>query len=930
VATVEDPPSKRETEGEVAEGGIFISYSRQDEEFVRRLHDALTAQGRECWIDWRGIRPTAEWMEEVRGAIEASDAFMYVISPDSVDSEVCREEIEHAGELSKRILPVVYRDVDAERVPAAARAKHWIPCREGDDFEQAARALAQALDTDPDWARLHTRLLVRALEWDSSGRDSSFALRGRDLQAAEEWLTDADERKDPQPTRLHTEYIVASRRAATRGQRLRFAALSVALVVALVLAGFALVQRNDARHQAKVARSRELAATALLGLSTNPERSLLLGVEAGRTSDTPEAADAVREALDATYVEHVLRGHTDSINRASFSPDGKQVITASDDGTARVWDASTNRELRTFRPKDGLVLSAQFSPDASRILTATSRGDIQIWNASTGKQTRSIHAANALIDSARYSPDGSLIVTASDDGRAVVWKAATGRRVAGFALHRYPVYDASFSPDGRLVVSAGADGNTRIWKAKTGREIRVLTPRHGGEASNQTNEVNSALFSPNGRFIVTGSTDGVARVWSVGTGRLLDVLPKSNDDLYATSFSPNGQRIVTASLDGTVRVYDPDISRRRPVLVSLLRGHTAAVLSAAFSPDGRRVVSGGEDRTARIWDAEKDNTVRSFSHPHEVVGGGFSPDGTRIVTAAHDKLARIWDARTGELLRTLGGHQGVLWSAAFSPDGTKIVTANGDHTASIWKASTGQRLMVLKGHRGTVYSAAWSPDARRIATASADGTARVWGASTGEQLTRVGTPRGLFAAAWSPDGRLIVTAGADRTARIWQAGTGIEKAVLRGHTDTVENAAFSPDGQRVITASGDGTARIWNASSGRTLEVLRGHTAAVQDAQFSPNGVRAITGSFDRTIRVWDASSGQLLDILRGFRDRVASVDYAPSGARIMGTSYDDTARIMRCQLCVPFDRLLQIAERRVQRTLSPQERSEYLREAAP
>src|SRR3954447_26294377 len=116
-----------------SEGGeVFISYSRRDADFVRRLHDALAARDRSAWVDWSSIRPTADWMREIKAAIEGAPAFLFVISPDSVKSEMCKEEIEHADTLNKRILPLVERDVDAEAVPEAARRRNWVFFREED------------------------------------------------------------------------------------------------------------------------------------------------------------------------------------------------------------------------------------------------------------------------------------------------------------------------------------------------------------------------------------------------------------------------------------------------------------------------------------------------------------------------------------------------------------------------------------------------------------------------------------------------------------------------------------------------------------------------------------------------------------------------------------------------------------------------------
>ena len=232
---------------------VFISYSRRDQAFVRSFHAALVARGREVWIDWEDIPPTADWEAEIYAGIEAADAFVFVLSPDSVRSDVCPRELEHAVHHQKRLVPVVCRAVDPKDVPPALAALNWIFWR-GDDVGPTVDAVLAAIDTDLDRVRLHTRLLTRALEWERRGRDASLLLRGSDLREAEQWLLVAGER-EPRPTPLQTQYLLVSRRGETARQRLLLGGVTVALVVALALGALAWLQRSEAvTAQAKAER----------------------------------------------------------------------------------------------------------------------------------------------------------------------------------------------------------------------------------------------------------------------------------------------------------------------------------------------------------------------------------------------------------------------------------------------------------------------------------------------------------------------------------------------------------------------------------------------------------------------------------------------------------------------------------------------------
>ena len=163
-------------------------------EFVRRLAEALEAWGYPCWVDWEGIAPTEEWKQAIRRAIVGARAVVFVISPHSAESAMCAEEAGYTAEFGKRVLPVVRAEVDPAGLPGPVAAHQWVWLREEDGFEEGLEKLRRALDTDPAWAAEHTRLLVRADEWERAGRDRSLTLRGTKLSRAERWLTEAKAR----------------------------------------------------------------------------------------------------------------------------------------------------------------------------------------------------------------------------------------------------------------------------------------------------------------------------------------------------------------------------------------------------------------------------------------------------------------------------------------------------------------------------------------------------------------------------------------------------------------------------------------------------------------------------------------------------------------------------------------------------------------
>ena len=238
---------------------VFISYSRDDDAFVRRLYDVLNERERSAWVDWKGIPPTADWMAEVFAAIESADNFIFVLSKASLDSEVCSREVEHAVKCRKRLVPLVWREIDDAKVPDELRRLNWIICRNDNDFPHASASLLEALTVNLEWVREHTRLLVRAVDWRDGGADASLLLRGSDLKDAEQWLAQGVD-EEPKPTELHREYVLASRTQETRRGRRTLSVVAAGLVLAVGLAVVAFVQRQEAKKQATIAEERRLDA----------------------------------------------------------------------------------------------------------------------------------------------------------------------------------------------------------------------------------------------------------------------------------------------------------------------------------------------------------------------------------------------------------------------------------------------------------------------------------------------------------------------------------------------------------------------------------------------------------------------------------------------------------------------------------------------
>ncbi|WP_437963942.1 protein kinase [Sorangium sp. So ce260] len=758
--------------------------------------------------------------------------------------------------------------------------------------------LGQWLAESEQDAELLARLRAAAQQWEASGQAEGLLWRDRAAEDARAWY---QRRRAEQGAewraglgKREERYLVAVVELCERARRLRrrlatgvIAALAAIAVMVSYLAVRADQQatradQEAARAQAEALRARNAARMAAARELHDDPTSVLAILRDVEPPDVPRGWAALARWALHSWIARAVLIHPDGVLDADYSPDGKRIITASWDKTARVWNADGAGEPLVLRGHEDRVYSAAFSPDGKRIVTASWDRTARVWNADGAGEPVVLRGHEDRVYSAAFSPDGKRIVTGSSDNTARVWSAdGTGEPLV-LRGHKDQVFSVAFSPEGDRIVTGSYDRTARVWNADGTGEPLVL---RGHEA-----RVASAAFSPDGKRIVTASWDNTARVWSAdGTGEPL-VLRGHAARAVSAAFSPDGKRIITGSYDRTARVWSAD-GTGEPLV---LRGHDDRIYAVAFSPDGERVITASYDRTARVWNAAGTGEPLVLrGHLDRIYAVAFSPDGRRVASASLDSTVRVWNADgTGEPL-ILRGHRDQVFSVAFSPDGERIVSGSWDRTVRVWNADGTGEPLVLRGHRDQVYSVAFSPDGKRIVSGSWDSTARVWNADgTGEPVVFRGHEDRVYAVAFSLDGKRIVTASWDNTARVWNAdGTG-EPLVLRGHEGGVYSVAFSPDGKRVVTGSWDDTARVWNADGTGEPLVLRGHEHWITGVAFSPGGERIATGSQDKTVRVWNADgTGEPL-VLRASESLINGVAFSPEGKRIAAASDDSAVRV--------------------------------------
>ena len=503
---------------------------------------------------------------------------------------------------------------------------------------------------------------------------------------------------------------------------------------------------------------------------------------------------------------HTIIGHT--INSASFSPDGKMIVLAPEEGNIIFVDTATRNIIHELVGQTSPAREVIFSPNGKYIVIVSKDKNIRLWDIETCRCIRQFEGYEGTVSQLKFSPDGRFFAAVLNGKNIIVWRIESSQPLAVFYGHNGndamgSLSSLDFSQDGKHLVSASwFDCTIRLWD---------LAPMKGVRAILEKTEQFVPIPTNDKGLIVSYTEDNTIHIWKQIPGHCIQSIETYGPNVSKISISNDGRYLAYASDDCAIRLCEVDTGQ----CVSTLLGHNDVVTSLLFSPDGKKIISASSDKTLRIWDIKTGRCLHIMEgHKGKIRSVSISPNGKYIVSTSYDfyNTLCVWDIEQGCCIHELMKGFGSTTCAIFSLDDKHIFSSH-DNNINMWDANSGQLIHSFEGHTNDVDKLLISPDGKYLASSGRDGRIRIWDIKSKECIQILAHRNYINSLSLSQDGSYLLSIS-ENTVNIWNLEFG---KVVQSFSNQ-KYSVFSRDGKHIITSSGNDMV-LWDFPSLEELTV---------------------------------------------------------------------------------------------------------------
>lgn len=589
----------------------------------------------------------------------------------------------------------------------------------------------------------------------------------------------------------------------------------------------------------------------------------------------------------------IQKGHELAVLTVSISPDSNLVASGSRDKSAKLWELSTGREVRSFLGHEGSINCIDFTPNGQWMITSSGDKTAKIWEVATGKEIFSTPPADKLLTAVAFSPDSRFFIAGGYPDEAYVYDFTALKVIKAIPVNAdqglgYGI-NVSFSKDGKWLAIGEDDRVANVYATDSWEKKFTFT--NEGTCGGCATWVD---FSSDNHYLLTSSNSGAVKKYDLRTGKLEIVYAEEVRDVVSAEFSPDDKTVLVVTKTEVIlweNKSGKEIGRYNPV-------PNTEITEANFTIRGKDILIASNNNIVSRWSLSSKKVEQELTgllNQRDKGGITYDPnfyweshiakyirfknsimlsqDGKELIKGKFGTKIKRWDIATGKIIMNYSGLEKAALCYDLSQDGKTLVAGGGDGKIVLWNTVTGDTIKVIKAHREPIFDIHFSHDESAVASASWDATFKVFDVNTGTRINYTDFQNNsVYNFQFHPTDLYVFIASLDNSLKLVELDTHKPVREFIGHSDIVSSIQVSPDQKQLLSSSWDGSIRLWDIATGLMTKKFIGHRGPVHTAIFSRDGSIIYSAGADRVIRAWDITTAKVVRSFTGHNAEITSL----------------------------------------------------------